>query len=148
MGFFSDIINAFSSWLTTKGNVAELKYKQKINQQRHTEYVKNQWNRLFSSDDYNSIRFLQKFIDNNNEWVEITEEIDDFLQITLFENIYRYSSVEKYYKNEKYPLFQTKVETKQNEYHQNIETKYIRISKILYKDFEKHFNQYIKKGLL
>ena len=30
MGFFSDIMGAVSSWITAKGNVAELQYKHKL----------------------------------------------------------------------------------------------------------------------
>ena len=149
MGFFSDIMGAVSSWITAKGNVAELQYKHKIAVKENKRWRKGQWDRLFCSEDYNAVRLLGRFADNNGEWIKIDDSLDDTLSSAVFCRCYKYNDVEIYYKDEKFPLFQTETRiTKSRKYHTEEEIDYIRITPKIYPEFQKQYRFYQKKGMI
>ena len=149
MGFFSDIMGAVSSWITAKKNVAELKYQRKIAEQDNKQFHKKQWDRLFCSEDYNSVKLLQKFIDSNNEWIKIDENFKDALSSAKFCGLYKYDDVEIYFDGEKFPLFQIDTRIiKSKKYYGERKIDYIRITPKIYTIFKKQYKVYQKKGLL
>lgn len=149
MGFFSDIMGAVSSWITAKGNVAELQYKHKIAVKENKRWRKGQWDRLFCSEDYNAIKLLHKFMDSDGDWIKIDDSLYDTLSSVKFCGLYKYDDVEIYCKEEKFPLFQIETRTKKSrKYYSEEETEYIRINPKIYPEFQKQFHIYQKKGMI
>ena len=140
MGFFSDIMGTISSLITAKGNVAEFKYKHKLSVKEDRRFRKGQWDRLFCSQDYNAIKLLRRFIDNNNAWIEIDDSLYNSLSSDVFCGRYKYNEVCIYYKNVEFTLFQ--------KYHTEEDIEYIRIAPKIYPEFQKQYNLYQKKGMI
>ena len=141
-------MGAFSSWITVRGNVTELRYKKKISDRNHKEWVDNQWNRLLLSEDYNSIKLLKRFINKGNEWLKIDDKLDSELRNVQFCGVYRYDDLMMYKNNQEYPMFQTKTDIKRHKNQFDEETDYIRINPILYPDLCKNMGKHNRKGLI
>lgn len=148
MGWFTDIMGAVGSWITARGNVAELRYKKKISDRKHKEWVNNQWSRLLSSEDYNSVKLLNRFINKDNEWLKIDEELDSELRNVQFCGVYRYDDLTMYKNNVEYPMFQTETRIEKHKKYPNEEQDYIRINPILYPDLCKNMEKHNRKGLI
>lgn len=149
MCFFSDIMSAVSSWITAKGNVAELRYRHKLDVKADKRWHKGQWNRLFCSKDYNAVKLLGRFADNNGEWIKIDDSLYNALSSAVFCKNYGYNEVEIYYKGEKFPLFQTETRADESQkYYTGEEIEYIRITPKIYYKFQKQYRFYQKKGMI
>ena len=92
-------------------------------------FIKNQWRRLFSGDDYNAILFLKSF-EQSNDWIEMPCNIAEY-NFGGYE--YDYCNIE--FKEETYNLFQTNGQK-------------IRITPIIYPTFSKQLKKAIKTGLV
>lgn len=148
MNVLPDLISAFKSLFESCGKAIELKTRITIHDKNHKKFVDAQWKTLLFSKDYNSISILKLF-EKNNDWIRIDDKLKELLHDAKFDGIYDYMSVEKYsgYDN-KYPLFQTKSEHIVNEWEQEKEENYIRITPLLYSDFHKAFKKYKRKNML
>ena len=104
----------------------EFKQKYHVAKKYEKMFIKNQWYKLFSSQDFNAVQYLYQFINNDNTWVQKDNELFD---LKFDERCY--SDVKIIYKGEIYPLFQ--------EDYNNI-----RITPLVYIDLKKNYKKFQK----
>ncbi len=139
MEFFPNIIGVVRSKITVNQE-SEYKYSCRAVEQSFKHRHEKQWDRLFCPQDYNSIKLLQKFVDNDNKWVKINDSLEELLSSMYFCGAWEYNFVTIHYDGEDFSLFQI--------YYDRKKDKYIRINPKIYKEFKKQFKLYRKKELL
>ncbi len=129
MSIISAIVNGISSWFASRSDIAKAKYEQRKLKKEYQTSVRNQWNRLFSGEDYIAILFLKSF-EQSNDWIEMPYDIAEY---NFGGYGYDYCNIE--FKEETYNLFQTNGQK-------------IRITPIVYPIFSKQLKKAIKIGLV
>lgn len=140
MSFISDFFGPINAWISSRGEVEKMQYKRKMIDRDIRKSEKEQWIQLFSGRDYEAILFLKKFIENNNEWINVDIDEDYNIDELKFRD-FPYQNTSLYYKSVYYPLFQEITEPLNNH-------REIRINPFLYQEFKKQFNFYKKKNLI
>lgn len=121
MGAFSDLCNIIGKYIDSKGKVTEKEWQRREENRRHAVFVKNQWKRLFSTEDISSMDVFREFSECN-QWVDIDYDI-----------LEKQFSV--YVDGEKYDLFQT------DEEHAKM-----RIMPVVYSVFQIKLKKFLKKN--
>lgn len=102
-------------------NESEIKERYYLAKKKDEKYKREQWKRLFSTQDYNLIKLLEKIHTNNNEWIELENIYCEFMKKG-------YDRIDKRHKTSEYCLFQIRDESN------------VRITPILYKEFKKEYS--------
>ena len=138
MNFISDFFGPINAWISSRGEVEKMKYKQKMIDRERQKLEKNQWIELFSGKDYDATYFLKNFAENNH-WIDVDMEEDyNIDELRFMDSSYQHANL--YYKSIYCPLFQESMEPNG--------LREIRINPFLYEEFKKQFNYYQKKGLI